>query len=482
MLIPSCILLWHGLAVVLEPVAAKEWKAAASIANRHGVDINHPPPQVKVVPDERNFLGHPYLKEIIYKTPRGADAELQALFKVINPLLPKIVVGEDRGESVDFLQVLETLDAEFPALLEKAPPAKTPAGKVLAFLEQTGIPWDSLSEAVSRPSAQFPPVGSTAPLDEFIAPRNAQIIPSHFVGFMRIAWLYTLAALESGQTDKARACLHIQMRIVDGFMEDGTQINMVLGNGFLTRIQGLFREGLVRKCWHPADLDWMTGWLCRLSPNEKLRASFKFEIWFGFNAIDFTVVSPTMWDQWFVACRNTLGTSAIGTFGSPFGQDWLALFRGNSELFYRIAPPAAFKLWKTHEVRSIHKKYLDPLDKGGLLALAFPDKPDPTQGTLLQIEGVALNFLKNQARQNLFLTSCALAHWQARHMDLPEDLAALPPMQVEDYTRDPFSSTPLKYERHSPTSYRLYSVGADFVDDGGKPITDEGGDICWHLP
>ncbi|BDI29807.1 hypothetical protein CCAX7_18580 [Capsulimonas corticalis] len=80
----------------------------------------------------------------------------------------------------------------------------------------------------------------------------------------------------------------------------------------------------------------------------------------------------------------------------------------------------------------------------------------------------------NQDRtQNAFLeVELALRAYQLQHHAYPESLAALTPTLIPNVPADPFAPTHSLNYRKEGASYRLYSVGPDGVDDGGKAIED----------
>ena len=486
MLIPSSIFLWHGVAVILEPVAAREWQASAKLAARHSIDINRPPPPVKAVPMERNFLAHPYLQALITQPATAKRDQLAVIHQIIKPHLPALPEAGDTGQGADLIGVMESLDSELPDLLEQAGASQSLGGNLLAVLDRTGIPWQELTEAAVRPCSQFPPMGSTPPADAFQHPANTISVAPKIGQFMKLAELRTYAALESRNHKVAAESLLLQMRVIDGYLDGGNLLYLIFGNAFTSSVLNQIREGLSKNLWHPADLDWFTGWFERSEIESQLKLVLEAELFFDQREMDYVEENPFAPDHQYAAIAGTEAARLLpGNTGAPFSQDWLLPLRGHSEWLYRCVPPAVFQVWKAHAVRTICKKQLQPLDKIGLLGLVVPDEPDEFGDSPLSMEKLALGFTRNKARIQLFLTSRALAQWHATSQDYPTDLqpnglARNGLARFKNFTTDPFSSKLLKYKRLSPTTYRLYSLGADFVDQGGEPITDGEGDICWH--
>jgi hypothetical protein len=70
----------------------------------------------------------------------------------------------------------------------------------------------------------------------------------------------------------------------------------------------------------------------------------------------------------------------------------------------------------------------------------------------------------------LLMVALAVRAYQAKHGASPTTLADLVPTYMNAIPDDPFGSGPLLYKR-TGSSYVLYSVGPNGVDDGGTPIT-----------
>ncbi len=71
-------------------------------------------------------------------------------------------------------------------------------------------------------------------------------------------------------------------------------------------------------------------------------------------------------------------------------------------------------------------------------------------------------------------TATAIEEYRlVNHDKYPEELAGLVPFYLENIPTDPFDQTPIKYIKLK-TGYKLYSIGIDLVDNGGREFNDEG--------
>jgi hypothetical protein len=72
------------------------------------------------------------------------------------------------------------------------------------------------------------------------------------------------------------------------------------------------------------------------------------------------------------------------------------------------------------------------------------------------------------AHVRLALAALAIEEWREHHPEqFPSRLADLVPTYLPMVPTDPFDDHPLRYTRLA-NGYVLYSVGPNFVDDGGK--------------
>lgn len=88
---------------------------------------------------------------------------------------------------------------------------------------------------------------------------------------------------------------------------------------------------------------------------------------------------------------------------------------------------------------------------------------------------VILRSVQAEARRRLAQLGLALTRHRARHDGaLPASLDALDPSLIPGIPIDPYTGKPLLL-KVGPTTWTLYSVGPDGVDDGGKPLDPDAG-------
>jgi hypothetical protein len=103
------------------------------------------------------------------------------------------------------------------------------------------------------------------------------------------------------------------------------------------------------------------------------------------------------------------------------------------------------------------------------------------------IRAALLRHDSSVAHVSLLTLELSLRCYRAEHGQPPATLEALVPHYLQAVPSDPFSGKPLIY-RPQGTNWLLYSVGADGVDDGGKPAARSTarsiskGDILYNSP
>jgi len=86
--------------------------------------------------------------------------------------------------------------------------------------------------------------------------------------------------------------------------------------------------------------------------------------------------------------------------------------------------------------------------------------------------------VKNESLRQLAVAAIALKRYELRHGRLPGDLRELQPEFLRELPIDFYDGKPVRYRIEADGGFTLYSVGADFQDDGGAP----GKDLLWPKP
>jgi hypothetical protein len=79
---------------------------------------------------------------------------------------------------------------------------------------------------------------------------------------------------------------------------------------------------------------------------------------------------------------------------------------------------------------------------------------------------------RTDARLRLAIVAVALRCYRLDHGTDAASLNALVPVYLDQVPDDPYSGQPIRYHLEPGTGYRLYCVGPDRIDDGGKPFPE----------
>lgn len=487
MTFPAFIFLWRGVAAGLGSYADWQWADTSALAASYGVDLSTAERRATSVAEGDNFMSQPCLKSLLQEEEGGGEAENIVRFKeLISTELPTLTKDLDAGVPVDFETLAGIIDLEWPDLLTGAAADDPAASQVLRATGQCGIPWEELEKLAAACSAsQLPPIGSLPLKDDFTAPGNTLRYPSGLVPFLQIARLRIHAALACREPGLAMGVLKIMRRLGDASAGRPSLIDTMTANHTTMQMLAGVKAGVHLKSWHPEHWLWLTGWAGTFDGVRLLAKAWESEIYFGIRAARHLSRFPDSEDIMFNHFREVMGSDLLNDAWSetclPFGEPSLRPFRGMSAMLYRSAPRGAFVLWQARAIRRICQDQLRPLAEEGLFSYAWPEPPRVAESKIVSENGIGVSLMKTASHLRLLMLSNALRLWHQQHGDFPEALDAVHKGSAPHASGDLFKAKPFGYRRVSSSAYQLYSVGPDLTDDGGAPMIDAKGDICWHL-
>jgi hypothetical protein len=194
--------------------------------------------------------------------------------------------------------------------------------------------------------------------------------------------------------------------------------------------------------------------------------------------------------------EESLGLSAFGGLGSG-DANWLIdfnMYQGSPWLLENLLVPAYRVFLLTDDLASYRATL-----KGyqNATKLPFAEVPQwwnqnrpPSRGrgilTRILVPGVRRgqeSAVEGDASRHLAQAALALASYRVRTGRFPEKLDDLVPKDLTVLPRDPFDGKPLRYQPGGK-EVRVYSIGPDLKDDGGKPWNpvERTGDLVFRLP
>ena len=446
----------------------RQWQATVRAYAAKGDPLDGSGIRPSVIPDDQDAATTPLLRPLTeYTVVKGEPVwrDPAAIAKWDALQLPPMT-GE--GRDARGLTSLSNWQSAFRATNTFPVPATvgTPASDVLSALGRWNAELAELEQASHRPYARF--AGSLN--YESMAVLLPQL--SRAKAISTILRLRCAARLAAGDTAGALSDIEFNERWARLIASDPLLINELVTIAMQTIGTGMAWEGLVDHRWSEPQLKALQALFAARTPREDLLRAFKGERAFGLSMMDLLVRDPE-------AARRDL---AAGNQGNPFPKGlprgWV---RQNQISMVRLhellsSPPFPW-IVDAGTPRRSERELLDQLKADRPLIYR--------QLTVMLVPALYRTMAK---ADRVLVTSrlaeivCALERYRLQHHDYPESLDALAPALMTTVPLDPCTAKPFRYQRNSPDSFRLYSLGPNGRDDGGTFDTDDSkADWAWPL-
>jgi len=288
-------------------------------------------------------------------------------------------------------------------------------------------------------------------------------------------FLASRAAAESaaGRGDLAQADIGVIFALAGRYAQEPLLVSQLVSASLLRLAVGGIWEGIEYHAWSDAQL---ADWIARLDGIDSARQlalGLRGERAF-FNDLNDALQQPGGFPE-FARLSNATSASEQGFFAS-MGAYYP---RG-----FLLADRARHNARVQGLIADLDRGIFPPADTG---IIARPDLPpgiDPHWfdrmaspiflGSVERFRELAA--LVEQAR-----IACALERYRERNGGYPGSLAALAPDFLKAVPPDPADGKPMRYAAVPPDGFRLWSVGSDRVDGGGKVGEKRGeGDWVWR--
>jgi len=214
--------------------------------------------------------------------------------------------------------------------------------------------------------------------------------------------------------------------------------------------------------------------LARLDMNATAAASLRGELAFQVDTID-----------WLVEQDDSVNAYKLGAKGSPKTPRKVVTAVVNLALWH-LNPDGVAQGNKAACVQGLLEYHLQPLKVSGLHACLLSSQryeadvslgktANGVMATCAQYSGSVYSsiigkMLLSQARLHQARLACALERYFLQHQRYPEKLNELVPAFIDKVLLDPCDDKPMRYARTPAGRYKLWSLGFDGEDDGGKVI------------
>lgn len=481
-------LAWTGITLVTLLVlfvawvnwtGARVWSEAQQRVRDEKLTLDFRQTLPESVPDAENFCATPLLRDLVVVVDGDASkGEPAAKRKALEALglpegkqtpsgLERPAIqrkpGEDAAKHMaDWAKWLREMKVAMPVT-----DAQNPAREVLAALAYQDAAVAEMAEGLDRPQAQFQPAPRDRELPETLF---AMQLP-HYAALMDAfggLGLRAVAAAQAGESAKAHEAARTMARLGEAIGQEPFLIGLLVN-----------RACAVQTCqvvWTLCEARSGTAEDFRKLQRDLERLDFTratFRAWEGelAAAVDSVMYLKKSRDSNLLAIlgpENTAGkTSGPEYITRLLPAGWFDMNAANvvhMELDYIIRPlrdhgwQAVMKRQPDLERELKHAKANWPTHLDKIFpALVMPAAVKATTAS------VHAQCLVNQA-----IIACALERHYAEHQSYPETLDALKQTDGKALPVDPANGAPMKYRKTEDGRYKLWSVGIDLVDDGGK--------------
>ncbi len=354
------------------------------------------------------------------------------------------------GEMVDLDTVRKAIEKEGGAKIS-----------IPEWMKQFESEFAEIDAAAKRPFAQLPVnVGET-----FMDHVNT-IVPFllEFRSYQKVQVIRACAALEAGDTEQARAALMSSLQLYRSSASHPTLIGFVVGNVSLNSSLSIVWQGMESQQWSAEDLKWIQDRLADVEVLDDLERSLIFEmVTFQMGAGNFLKTVSRKDAADLVKLMGPMGedneSSKMGLLALtvPSGVWDHNMSFGCEAMFESIILPIRER--RLPEVRAIERRFKVRNLRNFLAALTLPS-----------VSKVAERGFEANAGIDLARVACAVERFHLKNGSYPDSLEALTPDLMKEIPSDLMSEgKPLIYQKDKVSGrYRIYSVGANAVDDGGK--------------
>lgn len=430
-----------------------------------------PPP----VPPEQNFAAIPFFAPLgDFSRPIPSFPGLSAVDtnagKIVDLVKDASISRWDKGALVDFSTWRAAIRGERPKHRTPEPePADQPIQPAPYSEEDRQIAADFLNAVAPLASTlKQIELGLVRPESRFpihYEENFAALIP-HLPQLKRLAQVFSLLAqaeLALNQTDAAANHVLSALRLANALEHEPIIISQLVRFSIVRIALGPVWTGMLRHQWNDSQLQQFQSQLKAVDFRPEMR-----------RALDFERVSATaLIDE--VARDHHLLNRVTSESSLPAGARWVRFWPSGwfdfekrnynqyADSMRTLLPAGSAEYPSPATVR----KFADELEQ-------TLDRP-PVRNHILftrllfpAITGVFEKVDRSTADVQLARTACAIERFRLAHGNLPQDLNQLQPIWLESAPLDPVTGGPLQYQPLPSGHYRLYSLGWDGKDDGGR--------------
>jgi hypothetical protein len=437
------------LTIVVAPFAwgwerEQHWQAyrQGALTTRKVLDL---PPLPPPIDDAVNFAAQPPFAAVPVDREENPSQP---------PALPKDWLPKSIAEGLQNPEGLDLAEFREPWHLEKVPEAELPAAILRVCDERFAGQWQAVLAAEAKSQVRFGVRAWPRPVSEKLPVADIKTA----------SWVHTIRAIalaHSHRGSEAMGELRGAARIATALRSESTLVGHVLRAGVLWRHALVVREGLRAEAWSDAELAALDQALAPLHASTDFAHTIDTERG-ALNAIVDCLMSQSpsgrarQIREWYPA-------KEAGPAMLAFLCRWQGVLRDNQLAINRYMDAVRQEIddkgnWQPADL-PFDFEDMESAEKirYALAEIVTPSYSRPEQH-LLKAE----TYLR-QAR-----LAVALERYRREHGVFPDRLTQLAPQYVRSIPVDPLDGKEMRYAKDAPNRFRLWSVGKDLEDDGGK--------------
>ena len=494
----------------------RAWRQYEAEMKAKGVELNFdafiPPP----VPDEQNFAMTPFLKPLldfvpgtqVYKLPNApsiAVDDLGAAKELARDMGFELGGSKsarwEKGEATDLTSVLSSDEPSAPQrsrAKQSATPVKKPASQAEAaalvrqIQSQTIDPiLEELRAASRKPYCRFNIKYDNVPLAGVLLPHLAVIK----IVTQQLVWR-TAAELALGKTNEAFEDLSLGLYLSDALKGEPVFVSFLVRIACRQSLTQAIYDGIAAHQWSDAQLERLITGLGKddfiLDTRRALlgeRASFGVR---SIEQVRYSEGGLQLDDLLNWGDENGLRVPRFKPIHYVFPAGWLYFEQLSlCRAYDRSLEPLARWLESRGDPQEFLRQSAHAYDAwvNDRAPLTILFKHETLARMMVPAIGKAIGKgFRAQTVVELTRVACALERYHLAHGSYPEKLDALVPQCLPKLPHDPMSGKTFIYRQKGAKNYVLYSVGANFIDNGGTVefgkngiVNSEEGDWVWKL-
>lgn len=440
------------------------------------------------VPDEKNFALTPLFADALNYRNRSqwlpdtnAVARLNGLR--IDLRMPhstnELALGRNETGELANLEVCRAFyrgNTNYPQPIKPG----TAAEDILVALGRFDPELKELREAAAnRPLSRFPIDYNHEPAFDILLPHVAQV-----KGLCQLLDLRAIARLDTDHPEVAMEDLKLAFRLSNAIKDEPILISHLVRLATVAINLRVIHEGLLRHAWSDAQLVELENYLVTLDLLVEYKLAMRGERAFNIGGLDYLRRLPFYAKNAEYSIDEDGHSVSTTTFnampGGWYYQNMLHIARLHQD--YTVAAVNE----RVHQVSpKVCASFLDAIDH-------LPVGPYNVWARNLMpaMDKAALRTANHQFQLDAVRVVCAAERYRLANGKYPKRLDALVPTYINQLPRDVIDGQPLRYQTDAQSVYRIYSIGWNEKDDGGRlgwqkdrpKVPDrEQGDWVWQM-